>query len=67
MVSEYVWTVRRENDFLIYSRNGVDIYEPMIPAPAASAMFMQHMSGKNWMTQELKSETVRLVQEWWGE
>ena len=36
-------------------------------AQADVGRFYRHLMDKNWMTHELKSETVRLVQEWWGE
>ena len=59
--------VERDGDFLNYSRDGHIFYDPAIPSPADAARFYRHMSDKNWMTPELKSETVRLVQERWGE
>lgn len=60
-------TVERDGDFLNYSRDGHIFYDPAIPSPADAARFYRHLMDKNWMTQELKAETVRLVQEWWGE
>lgn len=60
-------TVRRDGNFLIYARDGVDIYEPAIPSPADAAKFYRHLMDKNWMTQGLKAETMRLVQEYFGE
>lgn len=36
-------------------------------AQADAARFYRHLMDKNWMTQELKRETARLVQEWWDE
>lgn len=60
-------TVERDGDFLNYSRDGHIFYDPAIPSPADAARFYRHLMDKNWMTQELKRETVRLVQEWWGE
>jgi hypothetical protein len=59
--------VERDGDFLNYSRDGHIFYDPAIPSPADAARFYRHLMDKNWMTQELKAETVRLVQEWWGE
>ena len=59
--------VERDGDFLNYSRDGHIFYDPAIPSPADAAKFYRHLMDKNWMTQELKAETVRLVQEWWGE
>lgn len=60
-------TVERDGGFLNYSRDGHIFYDPAIPSPADAARFYRHLMDKNWMTQELKAETVRLVQEWWGE
>ena len=60
-------TVERDGDFLNYSRDGHIFYDPAIPSPADAARFYRHLMDKNWMTPELKAETVRLVQEWWGE
>ena len=60
-------TVERDGGFLNYSRDGHIFYDPAIPSPADAARFYRHLMDKNWMTQELKRETVRLVQEWWGE
>ena len=60
-------TVERDGGFLNYSRDGHIFYDPAIPSPADAAKFYRHLMDKNWMTQELKRETVRLVQEWWGE
>ncbi len=59
--------VERDGGFLNYSRDGHIFYDPAIPSPADAAKFCRHLMDKNWMTQELKAETVRLVQEWWGE
>ena len=59
--------VERDGGFLNYSRDGHIFYDPAIPSPADAARFYRHLMDKNWMTQELKRETVRLVQEWWGE
>ena len=59
--------VERDGGFLNYSRDGHIFYDPAIPSPADAARFYRHLMDKNWMTQELKAETVRLVQEWWGE
>ena len=59
--------VERDGGFLNYSRDGHIFYDPAIPSPADAAKFYRHLMDKNWMTQELKAETVRLVQEWWGE
>ena len=59
--------VERDGGFLNYSRDGHIFYDPAIPSPADAAKFYRHLMDKNWMTQELKRETVRLVQEWWGE
>ena len=60
-------TVERDGGFLNYSRDGHIFYDPAIPSPADAARFYRHLMDKNWMTQELKRETARLVQEWWGE
>ena len=60
-------TVERDGGFLNYSRDGHIFYDPAIPSPADAARFYRHLMDKNWMTPELKAETVRLVQEWWGE
>lgn len=60
-------TVERDGGFLNYSRDGHIFYDPAIPSPADAAKFYRHLMDKNWMTPELKAETVRLVQEWWGE
>lgn len=60
-------TVERDGGFLNYSRDGHIFYDPAIPSPADAARFYRHLMDKNWMTQELKRETVRLVQEWWDE
>lgn len=59
--------VERDGDFLNYSRDGHIFYEPAIPSPADSARFFRHMSDKMWFNDELKRETVRLVQEYFGE
>ena len=59
--------VERDGGFLNYSRDGHIFYDPAIPSPADAARFYRHLMDKNWMTQELKRETVRLVQEWWDE
>lgn len=60
-------TVERDGGFLNYSRDGHIFYDPAIPSPADAARFYRHLMDKNWMTQELKRETVRLVHEWWDE
>lgn len=60
-------TVERDGGFLNYIRDGHIFYDPAIPSPADAAKFYRHLMDKNWMTPELKAETVRLVQEWWGE
>ena len=60
-------TVERDGDFLNYIQDGHVFYDPAIPSPADAARFYRHLMDKNWMTQELKRETVRLVQEWWDE
>ena len=60
-------TVERDGDFLNYTRDGHIFYDPAIPSQADSARFFLHLMDKNWMTPELKRETVRLVQEWWDE
>ena len=60
-------TVERDGGFLNYSRDGHIFYDPAIPSPADAARFYRHLMDKNWMTQELKAETVRLVQEYFGE
>ena len=60
-------TVERDGGFLNYSRDGHIFYDPAIPSQADAARFYRHLMDKNWMTQELKRETARLVQEWWDE
>lgn len=60
-------TVERDGDFLNYIRDGHIFYDPAIPSPADAARFYRHLMDKNWMTHELKRETVRLVQEYFGE
>lgn len=60
-------TVERDGGFLNYSRDGHIFYDPAIPSPADAAKFYRHLMDKNWMTQELKAETVRLVLEYWGD
>lgn len=60
-------TVERDGGYLIFRRDGVEFYDTAIPAQADVGRFYRHLMDKNWMTQELKRETVRLVQEWWGE
>lgn len=59
--------VERDGDFLNYSRGGHVFYDPAIPSPADAAKFYRHLMDKNWMTQGLKAETMRLVQEYFGE
>lgn len=59
--------VERDGDFLNYSRDGHIFYDPAIPSQADSARFFRHLLDKNWMTPELKAETMRLVQEYFGE
>lgn len=59
--------VERDGEFLNYIRDGHVFYDPAIPSPADAAKFYRHLMDKNWMTQELKRETVRLVQEYFGE
>lgn len=59
--------VERDGGFLNYSRDGHIFYDPAIPSQADAARFYRHLMDKNWMTQELKRETVRLVQEYFGE
>ena len=60
-------TVRSDDGYLMFKRDGVEFYDTAIPAQADAARFYRHLMDKNWMTPELKRETVRLVQEWWGE
>ena len=62
-----IYTVDREDGFLNCRRDGHIFYEPAIPSPADAAMFYRHMIDKRWFTPELKRETVRLVQEFWGD
>ena len=60
-------TVRSDDGYLTFERDGVEFYDTAIPAQADVGRLIRHLMDKNWMTQELKHETVRLVQEWWGE
>lgn len=60
-------TVERDGAYLLFFRDNVEFYDTAIPSPADSARFYRHLMDKNWMTPELKAETVRLVQEWWDE
>ncbi len=59
--------VERDGGFLNYSRDGHIFYDPAIPSPADAARFYRHLMDKNWMTPELKAETVRLVLEYLGD
>jgi hypothetical protein len=60
-------TVERDGAYLIFKRDGVEFYDTAIPAQADVGRLVRHLMDKNWMTQELKAETVRLVQEYFGE
>lgn len=60
-------TVRRDDGYLMFERDGVEFYDPAIPSPADAARFYRHLMDKNWMTPELKKQTAHLVIEWWGE
>jgi len=60
-------TVRSDDGYLMFEQDGREFYDPAIPSQADAARFYRHLMDKNWMTPELKRETVRLVQEWWGE
>lgn len=64
---ELNWTVRRDGNFLIYARDGIDIYEPAIPTQADAAWFFRHMGDKRWFTDDLKRQTAQLVREAWGD
>ena len=59
-------TVQSDGDFLIYMRDGVEIYDPAIPAPAEIGRFFRHMMSKTWFTPDMKAETMRLVREYYG-
>ena len=59
-------TVRSDDGYLTFERDGVEFYDPAIPSPADAAKFYRHLMDKNWMTQELKDETARLVLEYGG-
>lgn len=60
-------TVRSDDGYLIFKRDGVEFYDTAIPAQADVGRFYRHLMDKNWMTQELKRETVRLVLEYFGD
>ena len=60
-------TVRSDDGYLTFEQDGREFYDPAIPYQADAARFYRHLMDKNWMTPELKAETVRLVQEWWDE
>ncbi len=60
-------TVRSDDGYLMFEQDGVEFYDPAIPSPADAAKFYRHLMDKNWMTPELKRETARLVQEYFGE
>ena len=60
-------TVRSDDGYLTFERDGVEFYDTAIPAQADVGRLIRHLMDKNWMTHELKRETVRLVQERWGE
>lgn len=64
--NETTWSVFRDKAHLVFVRDGVEVYEPAIPAQADVAWFFRHMGGKTWFTPELKAETMRLVREYYG-
>lgn len=53
-------TVRSDDGYLIFKRDGVEFYDSMIPAPADVGWLMRHLSDKTWFA-EVRAETFQLI------
>ena len=53
-------TVKREGDYLIFKREGVEFYDTAIPAQADVGRLIRHLGDKMWFA-EVKTETLQLI------
>ncbi len=55
-------TVRSDDGYLMFERDGVEFYDTAIPAQADVGRLMRHLSDKTWFS-EVSAETLRLINE----
>lgn len=54
-------TVKREGDYLIFSRDGVEFYDSAIPSPADTGRFIRHMTDKTWFC-AVRADTIKIIE-----
>lgn len=55
-------TVRSDDGYLMFERDGREFYDTAIPAQADVGRLMRHLSDKMWFA-SVRAETLRLINE----
>lgn len=53
-------TVRSDDGYLMFERDGVEFYDTAIPAQADVGRLIRYLGDKMWFA-EVKAETLRLI------
>jgi len=53
-------TVRSDDGYLMFERDGVEFYDTAIPAQADVGRLIRHLGDKMWFA-EVKAETLQLI------
>ena len=58
-------TVRSDDGYLMFERDGVEFYDTAIPAQADVGRLMRHLSDKMWFA-EVRSDSLAMIAEYHG-
>ena len=58
-------TVRSDDGYLMFERDGVEFYDTAIPAQADVGRMIRHLSNKMWFA-EVRAECLAMIAEYHG-
>jgi len=58
-------TVRSDDGYLMFERDGVEFYDTAIPAQADVGRLMRHLSDKMWFA-EVRQDSLAMIAEYYG-
>ena len=58
-------TVRSDDGYLMFERDGVEFYDTAIPAQADVGRLMRHLSDKMWFS-EVRADSLVMIAEYHG-
>lgn len=58
-------TVRSDDGYLMFERDGVEFYDTAIPAQADVGRLMRHLSDKMWFA-EVRQDSLAMIAEYHG-